>query len=143
VSAWRRCLASDPRRLPTEAASEASVQRRRAVTYPFSRTVRAPTSATSVHAVGVYLALVLSVGEKRFVYVIRSTATGQAYIGLTSDFAKRLAAHNAGQNVSTARARPWRAVTVTEFDSEASAAKFEKYLKSGSGRAFVRTHFRI
>jgi hypothetical protein len=34
-------------------------------------------------------------------------------------------------------------VTVTEFGSEASAAKFEKYLKSGSGRAFVRTHFRI
>jgi predicted GIY-YIG superfamily endonuclease len=79
--------------------------------------------------------------SKRFVYVILSEATGRTYVGLTSDFEKRLAAHNDGWNVSTARHRPWRPLTVTEFQEEASAARFERYLKSGSGRAFVRTHF--
>ncbi len=78
---------------------------------------------------------------RRFVYVIRSEPTGRTYIGLTSDFEKRLAAHNAGQNVSTAKHRPWSPVTVTEFQSEAGAARFERYLKTGSGRAFVRAHF--
>jgi len=78
---------------------------------------------------------------KRYVYVICSEPTGRTYIGLTSDFPKRLSAHNAGQNVSTAKHRPWRPVTLTEFQTEASAARFERYLKSGSGRAFVRTHF--
>ena len=78
---------------------------------------------------------------KRYVYVIRSEPTGRTYIGLTSDFQKRLAAHNAGQNVSTAKHRPWHPVTLTEFQTETSAARFERYLKSGSGRAFVRTHF--
>jgi putative endonuclease len=78
---------------------------------------------------------------KRFVYVIRSEPTGRTYIGLTSDFPKRFAAHNAGQNISTANYKPWSPVIVTEFQTEASAARFEGYLKSGSGRAFVRTHF--
>jgi len=79
---------------------------------------------------------------KRFVYVIRSESTGRTYIGLTSDFERRLAAHNAGGNVSTARFRPWSPVTLTEFQTEEGAARFERYLKSGSGRAFVRAHFR-
>lgn len=81
------------------------------------------------------------VREKRFVYVIRSEVSGRRYFGLTSDFEKRLAGHNAGQNISTAGQRPWRPVTVTEFQSGAAAVQLEKYLKSGSGRAFVRTHF--
>lgn len=78
---------------------------------------------------------------KRFVYVIRSQTTDRTYIGLTSDFRKRLAAHNAGGNVSTARHQPWEPVTVTEFQTELRAARFERYLKSGSGRSFVRAHF--
>jgi len=78
---------------------------------------------------------------KRFVYVIRSEANGRTYVGLTSDFEKRLAGHNAGGNVSTAKYGPWSPVTVTEFQTEASASRFERYLKSGSGRAFVRAHF--
>lgn len=44
------------------------------------------------------LARVPEMLPKRYVYVIRSEPTGRTYIGLTSDFPKRLAAHNAGQN---------------------------------------------
>ena len=53
--------------------------------------------------------------------------------------AEILAAHNAGLNKSTARARPWSLVTLIRFSHEGTARKFEAYLKSGSGRAFART----
>jgi putative endonuclease len=80
---------------------------------------------------------------KRFVYIITSTIKGATYyVGVTSDVAARLAAHNAGLNVHTSPHRPWRTLVVIEFDEEAPALKFEKYLKTGSGREFARRHFR-
>jgi len=52
-----------------------------------------------------------------------------------------LAAHNAGQNRSTALWRPWALDVGIEFCSERMAAQFEKYLKSGSGHNFANRHF--
>ena len=63
------------------------------------------------------------------------------YVGLTSDLERRLAGHNAGQNIHTARARPWRQLVSIEFEGEKAAARFERYLKTGSGRAFALRHF--
>jgi hypothetical protein len=37
--------------------------------------------------------------------------------------------------------RPWQLVVVLEFASEPSAVAFEKYLKTGAGRAFSKRHF--
>jgi hypothetical protein len=37
---------------------------------------------------------------------------------------------------------PWELLAYFAFKSKAIAAAFEKYLKSGSGRAFVKRHFR-
>jgi hypothetical protein len=37
--------------------------------------------------------------------------------------------------------RPWSLVVSLEFASERAARRFEKYLKSGSGRAFSKRHF--
>ena len=37
--------------------------------------------------------------------------------------------------------RPWAIVVSLEFPTEAEAVRFEKYLKSGSGRAFAKRHF--
>lgn len=79
---------------------------------------------------------------KCFVYVLRSQREpGRHYVGLTSDVARRLAWHNAGQNVHTAANRPWQVVVSLEFTTEDAARRFERYLKSGSGRAFSRRHF--
>ena len=75
---------------------------------------------------------------KHFVYVLRSQASGRLYVGLTSNVQRRLAAHNAGQNRSTVRQRPWEVIVTVEFRSEAAASRFERYLKSGSGWAFVK-----
>ena len=77
---------------------------------------------------------------KVFVYLMKSERTGERYVGLTGDMPTRLAAYNAGQNKSTARARPWVLVTLIQFSDESTAARFERYVKSGSGRAFARQH---
>jgi putative endonuclease len=78
---------------------------------------------------------------KRFVYIIRSVNDPQKrYIGVTADVAARLNAHNAGQNRSTARWKPWLIDVSIEFRTEGMALRFEKYLKSGAGHAFARRH---
>ena len=79
---------------------------------------------------------------KTIVYMLRSDRDpSRHYTGLTSDFDRRLQWHNAGQNVDTARDRPWSLVISFQFSSETLACKFEKYLKSGSGREFAKRHF--
>jgi hypothetical protein len=53
---------------------------------------------------------------KRFVYIIRSLNHPESrYIGVTSDVAARLDAHNAGQNRATAARRPWAIDVAIEF----------------------------
>jgi putative endonuclease len=80
--------------------------------------------------------------EKRFVYVLKnSDARPRYYAGLTSDVSGRVDDHNAGRCAHTTRFRPWRIHVVIEFPDEQRAIRFERYLKSGSGRAFARRHF--
>jgi putative endonuclease len=79
---------------------------------------------------------------KIIVYMLRSdTDPSRHYTGLTSNLERRLQWHNAGQNVDTARDRPWSLVVSFTFRNEAIARKFENYLKSGSGREFAKRHF--
>jgi putative endonuclease len=80
--------------------------------------------------------------EKRIVYVIVSDRDpNRRYVGLTNDMVARLEWHNAGPCGYTIQHRPWRVLVTIEFPSESAAARFEKYLKSGSGRAFAKRHF--
>jgi predicted GIY-YIG superfamily endonuclease len=79
---------------------------------------------------------------KRFVYIIRSlNHPHRRYVGVTSDVAVRVSAHNAGQNRSTAQWKPWGIDVIIEFRAERLALRFEKYLKSGAGHAFATSHF--
>jgi putative endonuclease len=80
--------------------------------------------------------------DKRFVYVIRSDADPKRhYTGVTGDVAARLEWHNRGPCGCTINDRPWSLVVAIEFPTEAAARRFERYLKSGSGRAFAKRHF--
>lgn len=80
---------------------------------------------------------------KRCVYVLQSEADPtRYYTGLTSNVYARLAAHNAGHCAHTASGRPWRVLVVLDFAQEQRAVQFERYLKSGSGCAFAKRHFR-
>jgi putative endonuclease len=79
---------------------------------------------------------------KRFVYIIRSVSCPERrYVGVTADIARRLDAHNAGQNQSTAQWRPWFIDVCVEFRTEPVALRFERFLKSGAGHAFASRHF--
>ena len=42
----------------------------------------------------------------------------------------------------TAKYKPWKLELYIAFSDEKRAIAFEKYLKSGSGRAFSARHFR-
>jgi predicted GIY-YIG superfamily endonuclease len=49
----------------------------------------------------------------------------------------RLRVHNSGSVTHTSKFRPWKIRTYVAFDDEKRAFAFERYLKSGSGRAFA------
>ena len=78
----------------------------------------------------------------KYVYLIQSIPyPEQKYIGLTSNVKQRLKAHNEGGSPHTAKFKPWKLVTYVAFSEESNALDFEKYLKSGSGRAFANRRF--
>jgi putative endonuclease len=53
----------------------------------------------------------------------------------------RLHWHHHGPSGHTVDHRPWSLGMSIEFPSEAEAVRFEKYLESGSGRAFAKRRF--
>ena len=76
-----------------------------------------------------------------YVYVIVSERLpDRYYIGFSSRSRDRLNEHDAGKNPSTAAFIPWKIHAVFGFTSERQARLFERYLKGGSGRAFLRRH---
>ena len=81
--------------------------------------------------------------EKRIVYILRSDVDpSRHYIGIANDLRARLEWHKQGPCGHTVSHHPWSVVVSLEFPDEPSAVRFEKYLKSGSGRAFANRHFR-
>ena len=76
------------------------------------------------------------------VYLLQSLRyPNQRYVGSTSDVGARVGEHNAGRSPHTAKYAPWELVASVTFPDNRQALAFERYLKSGSGRAFARRHF--
>lgn len=74
-----------------------------------------------------------------FVYVLRSEIDdSKLYFGRTQDLKSRLKKHNSGQSKHTAKYRPWRVAWYGCFESTAKASEFEAYLKTASGKAFLK-----
>jgi predicted GIY-YIG superfamily endonuclease len=79
----------------------------------------------------------------RYVYLLRSDShPEETYVGTTEDLPRRLAEHNAGKCRHTSRFLPWSCIVALRFLSDAKANAFERYLKTGSGRAFANRHLR-
>jgi predicted GIY-YIG superfamily endonuclease len=77
-----------------------------------------------------------------YVYLLRSLSSPeQVYIGLTENLKRRFSEHNAGKSFHTDKYRPWKISFAMWFEDEGKAARFERYLKSGSGCAFRAKHF--
>jgi len=75
-----------------------------------------------------------------YVYILKSLRDGSNYIGITTDLRKRLQEHNfKGLKFTTAK-QPYKVIWYSAFLDKIKAYKFEKYLKTGSGIAFLRKH---
>jgi putative endonuclease len=78
-----------------------------------------------------------------YVYILQSIGNPeQFYTGLCKDVAVRLNGHNAGRSLHTSKYKPWRLLSSHYFEDSKTAAAFERYLKSASGRAFAGKRLR-
>jgi predicted GIY-YIG superfamily endonuclease len=76
-----------------------------------------------------------------YVYILQSESDPRHfYTGRTDDLRDRLARHNSGRVPHTAKWKPWRIKTYIAFSDSKRADEFERYLKSASGRAFLKKH---
>lgn len=76
------------------------------------------------------------------VYVLRSASDSGFYIGYSTNLRARLRQHREGASISTAHRGPWTLIYCEAYLDRADALGREKYLKSGSGRRFLRTQLR-
>ncbi len=73
------------------------------------------------------------------VYILKSRLDeDKTYIGITQCLERRINEHNAGKVKYTSKYLPWSFETVISFRSKNLAMRFEKYLKRGSGHAFMK-----
>lgn len=73
-----------------------------------------------------------------YVYILQSQKDGSKYIGYSLyDPNKRLTEHNSGMNNYSIKHRPFELAWFCCFQSKSKALNFEKYLKHGSGHAFM------
>ena len=81
----------------------------------------------------------------RVMYIVYILASKQyadrIYIGLTENISQRVDEHNAGKSPYTRKYGPWELRAYITFDKRKNAVDLEKYLKSGSGFAFLKKRF--
>ena len=75
-----------------------------------------------------------------FVYILKC-ADSSYYTGCTSDLDDRLNRHLKRENTYTKDKLPVTLIYYSAFQNKYKAYEFERYLKSGSGKAFARKRF--
>jgi predicted GIY-YIG superfamily endonuclease len=85
------------------------------------------------------LACEISKKHMYIVYILRSVKKPEKlYIGYTENLSKRLKEHNDKKSNYSSRYAPWKLETCITYSDKNRAKQFEKYLKSGSGFAFLK-----
>ncbi|RED44629.1 GIY-YIG nuclease family protein [Seonamhaeicola aphaedonensis] len=79
--------------------------------------------------------------KKTWTVYIMLCSDGTNYVGCTSNLESRLKKHSSGQVISTKNRLPVEIINYIVFNDKYKAYNFEKYLKSGSGRAFLKKRF--
>ncbi|EKE10892.1 MAG: hypothetical protein ACD_15C00185G0007 [uncultured bacterium] len=64
------------------------------------------------------------------------------YVGCTDNLKERIVRHQKGYVPATANCLPVELEFYLAIQDKYKAFEFEKYLKSGSGRAFIKKHFK-
>ena len=67
----------------------------------------------------------------------------RSYVGSTSNLKQRLLEHRGGKSSATRKYLPCQLVAYVCFHDRLRALHFERYLKTGSGRAFRKKHFGV
>lgn len=75
-----------------------------------------------------------------YVYILKCS-DNKPYTGCTDNLKERVTRHKNGYVPATKERRPLSLEYYFAFKEKHIAFNFEKYLKSGSGRAFVKKHF--
>jgi putative endonuclease len=76
-------------------------------------------------------------------YVYQLKLKNGYYVGCTNNLKDRIHRHKSGQVEATKERLPLILQTYTAFVNRYVAYEFEKYLKTGSGRAFANKRFYI
>jgi putative endonuclease len=74
-----------------------------------------------------------------YVYALKSLSRNYVYIGMTSDPDRRINDHNVGYNNTTKPYKPFSVILFEEYPTRNLARLREKYLKSGVGRAYLKS----
>ena len=74
-----------------------------------------------------------------YVYVL-ICRDGKSYVGCTNNLKDRKTRHDKGFVPATKNRLPLKLISYFAFSDKYTAYDFEKYLKSGSGRAFLKKH---
>ena len=73
-----------------------------------------------------------------YVYVISSLIRTYIYVGISDDHNRRIEQHNKGYNKTTKPYVPFKAILIEEFKSRTEARARENFLKSGSGKEYLK-----
>jgi len=76
-----------------------------------------------------------------YVYILFNNITSRYYIGYTNNLRKRINQHLLGKVKSTKSNLNYKLVFYCAFKTKKLAVNFERYLKSGSGVAFMKKRF--
>lgn len=76
-----------------------------------------------------------------YTYILRNSITNRYYIGYTPDLKNRLEKHKNGKVFSTKSNLNYQLEWYCAFTTRTQALEFEKYLKTGSGIAFMKKRF--
>ncbi|MBK7562410.1 MAG: GIY-YIG nuclease family protein [Chitinophagaceae bacterium] len=72
------------------------------------------------------------------VYILYTEKFKKHYTGYSTNLPSRLISHNELGHGWTAKYRPWKLIYTNEFETKQEAIAYEKWLKTGVGRDFIK-----
>jgi putative endonuclease len=73
------------------------------------------------------------------VYILYTEKDKKHYTGFTSNLEMRLKSHNEFGHDWTSKYRPWKLIFTKEYSDKSEAMQYEKWLKTGVGREFIKS----
>lgn len=75
-----------------------------------------------------------------YVYILKSASyVNKHYVGYTANIKRRIQQHNTRPTSNhTSKYGPWEVINYIAFPENKNARRFEKYLKTPSGKAFLK-----